>query len=150
MKVVIETSVHRPAQTVIQRQPALQSPGILTPKPERVPSSGCPAIFLRNARIAYPHGDCLQRKLKNIVQGTKCGWQGNPHALWRSFVVSSDLVRREQVDSRRFVRPGGDTVAMMFPIDAKAHAVRAPLPLDAVGQMEVPRGPVDRRRVSNE
>src|SRR5262249_16812863 len=48
MKVVIEASVHRPAQAVVQCQLATQSPGILPPEPERVPCSGGPSIFLRN------------------------------------------------------------------------------------------------------
>src|SRR5262245_54031048 len=38
---------------------------------------------------------------------------------------------------------------MMFPIDAKAHAMRVPVPRDAVREMEVPRGSVVPRRVSN-
>src|SRR5262249_15760461 len=135
----------RPAEAVVQCQPATQPPGILPPEPERVPGSGGPSVFLRNTRVADSHRDGLQWKLKNIVQRAKCCRQWNSHTGRRLFVVGSDLVRREEVDCGRFVKPGAAAAAMMFPIDAEAHAVRTPLPPDVVRKMEVPRGPVDQR-----
>src|SRR5262249_15829168 len=149
MKVVVETSFHRPAEAIVQRQPASESPGILPPEPERVPGSGGPSIFLRNTGVADAHSDGLQRKLKNVVQRAKCGRQGYSHVGRRLFVVGSDLVRRKQINRGRFVRPGRDAVAMMFPIDAKSHTVRTPLPCNAVRKMKVSRGAVDRRRISD-
>src|SRR5215471_7398658 len=139
MKVVVETSVHRPAQAIVQRQPAVQSPGILAPEPERVPGSGGPSIFLRNTGVADSHGDGLQRKLKNVVQRSKSGRQGDSHFGFGLFVVGSDLVRRKQTNRGRFVRPDGVAVAMMFPIDAKSHTVRTSLPCNAVRKMKVSR-----------
>lgn len=98
-------------------------------------------MLLRHARIPDPYGDALQRKLENVVQGAKRGWQRK--------IGTARVIRREKGDRGRLIRRDGISAAVMFPINPEACAMRAPLPGNGIGELELPGQIVDRRRVSN-
>src|SRR5215471_13082764 len=101
-------------------------------EPDRVPGADPASIFLRHTYVPDGHGDGLQRKLKNVVQSAKRGWQRDVR------IGCSDLVWGEKLNRCRLVGIKERPAAVMLPVDAETSAMCAPLPRHGIVEVEAP------------
>src|SRR5215475_10936719 len=108
----------------------MKPPGILEEKTQCVPGRRQTAVRLRHAGVSNSHGDSLQRKLKNVVQRAERGRQRD--------AGPSRHLRRKERQRRWFVAQRERSAAIVFPVQAEAHAMSGPLPGQVIIEMVSP------------